>query len=503
MIRLLIADDEPIEREAMRLLVSNHFPGINIVAEAENGFQALQQFHEQKPDLVMMDINMPGMDGMDTIRQMLLSGIRSRYIIVTSYNQFEYARRAIQLGVEDYIIKPAGLNEIRQMLERLEASIKNERENLVDKETMNKRLKAIHPVLKSDIIRMLSENAAKQDFDELFTLLSIKPGKLGVFIIQAKELSLGNTERLAHSIERLGFKVLHENRQRSQFIFVIIRESAEMEMDVKQIADFIKHWLIKEENIEAEVFPGMAVQGTEDLTRSWAYAMDSYIHSRGPSDTPTALFMDAIVTEILNKNRDRIHSEVNAFILEQHKKFNTDKNTLSDWFSRIMPLIKEKVAARSPFYVNHYEEFHEIETMIQDDQPYRLCKIIEQELYDIIQEIELGEETKENPLYLRLNAYMKSNFNQGITLDDLAQHLNVSPSYASRLVKHCMGTGFSECITRFRLEESKRLLLEGKLSIKEIAFNAGFASQHYFSRVFKKHTGYAPTDYLWSSSALK
>jgi two-component system response regulator YesN len=498
MIRLLIVDDEPIEREAIRLLVSNHFSNIDVVGEAANGFQALQLLYEKKPDLVMMDINMPGIDGMEAIRQMSVSGIRARYIIVTSYNRFEYAKQAIQLGVDDFIVKPAGLQEIRQMLERVQASMERERETLREKTVIDEQLDAIGPTLKSDVVRMLMENEDERDYEKFLSLMSIHAKQLCVVIVDAKDFNTENAERLAVTVEKMGFRVLHENRLKNQHVFIIICESSEREMDAERIGHFMQRRLGNDAGIHAEVFAGHTVKRTEDLAESWVSALDMYLKNRNPAATSGSVFIETAVTEILQKNRQRIRSEVNAFILEHYRKFSEDKGTMRQWLGRVISLIKEKVASRTPYYTYHFDEADQIETTLQDDQPYRIGKIMEQELCDIIHEMELGEASKENPLLQRVEEFLRTRFLQNVALEDLAEFLKVSCPYASRLVKRRMGVSFSECVTKLRIEEAKQLLQVGSLSVKEIAFATGFGSQHYFSRVFKKLTGYAPTDYLWT-----
>ena len=119
MYKLLIADDEQLEREAIRFIVDENFPGVFEVCEAANGREALEIAHSFIPDLIFLDIKMPGINGLQTATQ--IKGILPdcRIIIVTAYHYFNYAKEALSLGVTDYITKPAPVETVVSTVERV------------------------------------------------------------------------------------------------------------------------------------------------------------------------------------------------------------------------------------------------------------------------------------------------------------------------------------------------------------------------------------------------
>lgn len=106
MYKVLLADDNALSRKAVRQSVSWKNNGCKIVGEAENGVKACQMIRELRPDIVLMDIRMPGMTGLEAIRCLKEEGIDSLYILITAYDDFAFAKEGIQLGVFDYILKP-------------------------------------------------------------------------------------------------------------------------------------------------------------------------------------------------------------------------------------------------------------------------------------------------------------------------------------------------------------------------------------------------------------
>lgn len=118
MYKVLLADDNALSRKAVRQSVSWKNNGCKIVGEAENGVKACQMIRELRPDIVLMDIRMPGMTGLEAIRCLKGEGIDSLYILITAYDDFAFAKEGIQLGVFDYILKPVAEKELQRVIQK-------------------------------------------------------------------------------------------------------------------------------------------------------------------------------------------------------------------------------------------------------------------------------------------------------------------------------------------------------------------------------------------------
>ena len=119
MFKVLIADDEPDVCRLIGHLIEWDLNGLVSAGTAENGSVCLKRIREERPDIVITDIRMPGMDGLELIRQVKEEGFTCRFVIISGYQQFEYARRALRYDVEDYLLKPVGKRELNDCLKRI------------------------------------------------------------------------------------------------------------------------------------------------------------------------------------------------------------------------------------------------------------------------------------------------------------------------------------------------------------------------------------------------
>ena len=123
MLKVLIADDEELVRQLIRRLVDWESLGLKIIAEAENGYQAYDLLVEYVPDIVIVDIRMPGFDGLTLIHKTRELNLNVHFMLISGYKQFEYAHEALTLGIQDYILKPIRKDELTRSLIRIRDAI--------------------------------------------------------------------------------------------------------------------------------------------------------------------------------------------------------------------------------------------------------------------------------------------------------------------------------------------------------------------------------------------
>ena len=126
-LKVLIVEDEIRIREGLGKLLSRSGGRYDVVMEAGNGVEGLQAILQLKPDIVITDIRMPDMDGLEMLEQMVQAGIHTKAIVLSAFSEFEYARSAMKLGVTEYLLKPIAYNELMQSLENVTFQIEKER----------------------------------------------------------------------------------------------------------------------------------------------------------------------------------------------------------------------------------------------------------------------------------------------------------------------------------------------------------------------------------------
>ena len=124
MYKLLICEDESLERKALNLIIQNHYRNINIVGYATTGFEAIKLAHQHLPDIILMDIEMPQCNGLDAQKEILRFLPNVKTIIITAYNDFSYAQQSIKCGVIDFLLKPISPNDLYHCLDQVIDSIK-------------------------------------------------------------------------------------------------------------------------------------------------------------------------------------------------------------------------------------------------------------------------------------------------------------------------------------------------------------------------------------------
>lgn len=149
MYKLLIAEDELLERQALKMMISAKIKEIGIIVEAENGRKAIQLAEQDAPDIILMDIKMPGIDGIEAVKTIKRHQSDVKIIMLSAFDTFEYARQVMQQGVKEYLVKPARKDELIAAIERVLAEIKQERREKQEQDNLREIVQwAISPAEK-------------------------------------------------------------------------------------------------------------------------------------------------------------------------------------------------------------------------------------------------------------------------------------------------------------------------------------------------------------------
>ena len=165
MCTMVIADDEPIARKSLELFVKKEFEGINVVGTVEDGIELVDFVEKYQPDIAIVDINMPGLNGIRAIDILHNKGVRTRFIIHTAYGEFEYVKKALDLKVDGYLVKPGTYEENVRTIQKLCDMIKQEKNKDQKQDQMRSLLHAVSPVLENEILLSVStDRPAVEDF---------------------------------------------------------------------------------------------------------------------------------------------------------------------------------------------------------------------------------------------------------------------------------------------------------------------------------------------------
>lgn len=154
MFKILVADDEYLERKALSIILGEKsgIDNIEIVGEAADGKEVVELAREKKPDIIFMDVKMPGMNGLKAIKLIKENSSNTRFVILTAYDEFEYVQEALSLGIEEYLLKPVKPQKVRELVSRLVNKIQSSKKDEKIRKQMREKLDMVMPYIKMSFV---------------------------------------------------------------------------------------------------------------------------------------------------------------------------------------------------------------------------------------------------------------------------------------------------------------------------------------------------------------
>lgn len=515
MYRILIADDEAIERQGLELMISRAMPGTFEFSHAENGRIAIEKAEQEKPDIIFMDIKMPGIQGIDAIKEITQKHSHSKIVLVTAYDYFGYAKEALKLGVQDYLLKPKKkeqvLDVVKKLIEKIELEKMQRSEELKQRETITQLL----PLLESEICLMIMMNfILDKDFDQLNELLKLKihkgystvislptddgdqyePEKQYMYSTIKNFIKMSGKDCLVSPL--IGNRVtLFTNFPEDHRVTYSVREEATL------FAEKVHHFICKEYNIKASIGIGTMREGVEGLRSSYYEA--SMVLSN-PSNGQSIRFYSKQKTgqekELTLRIEEQLFTEltnlkIDCAIQIFHQAFDMLVETTKGDVNRCRGEVTELFITLNKYLFRQGVRIDGIGNFSEAIELEQLRHAAEVSLHLIVEVISKDKQSKTESLIEQAKKYIQENYSKEISMELVAEMINLSPYYFSKIFKKIEGTTFIDYLTFVRIEKSKELLLDHNLSLKEICFQVGYNDPNYFSRVFKKVTELSPSEY--------
>lgn len=496
MLKLLVVEDEVIELNSLTKIIKNHFENDLDLYTAQNGMSAKSLIEEHDFDLILSDINLPGINGLEVIKYAVSKSPNVVTLVLTSYNYFEYAQEAIKLGVENFILKPVTPNIIVEELKKAIHLISTQKYDEKELSDLAIKLNEVQPVLRSNCVYSIIKNDSSENIRDIFILLGFLPKEGFCIIFTNDSYVKSNVNKFLMIIEEMDYYWLQYNYYDQQVMFIFSTHKFD-DFQRQSLSAMMNTYFLEKKHIGvgslARAHIGFHLSYTDAIENIGAGLLlevkeDVYEVSENRIIDIKEM-CKTILSHIIMGEEDRIDELI--------KKFYLELTTLSS---------KEKVSRIEEFNDTLLMTFNE-EFKVEpngDRSEYTITidhEQLEEQLLEEIQKVILNltllfkEYTdSSNVLVRKALAYIKINFSKQITLNSLAEYLDVTPFYISNLLNTHIQKGFSELVTEYRIEKSKDLLKED-IQIKEIAFSLGFQSQNYFSKVFKKMVGMTPLEY--------
>lgn len=534
MYKVFIVDDDFLLRNHLKLMVDWEQAGYVLCGEAENGLQALEQIGLRKPDIVLSDVRMPVMDGLQLAAHMKEQYPETKVIFMSNYDDYDYVRSALKLGVADYVLKHAMNRELLlDTLGRTAQLIRSSSEARTASQD-NQSLNNLLPLRERFVIQLLTDFYKNPNEIEMhLRTLEIKLGMTHVLPVMMlvddyKTLGLVRNLRDASLIEFSIVNIIGEILEDSENGVVVhiendryvlllsfekSRSQAAMDNALKTLLDRIQYCLKKFINITVSFSIGTVCnhiskirQGYESaqklldekfFTGKGCILMPKALQQRKSSLTGLGIEVEKrLLADIKNLSTELLEKDLQGvFEWIQHERLDepSARMIFNDLLSMIGSVCKEKGIRGSDVYENStapYDALNEFETLDSVKEWFRKL------FHKLISLLEYPAEESAYSNYVKKTiAYIKSHYPENISLTTAAENINISSVYLSMLFKDEVGTGFAEYLMKVRLEKAKELLREGRLEIRDIAKTCGFTTYSYFFNAFKKKTGVTPGEY--------
>ena len=531
---VLIADDEMSVCNLIKHLISWEELGLTGMGYAHDGIQAYQIIMEKKPDIVITDIRMPGLDGLKLIEKIRKENQAVSFIIVSGYREFEFAKQALRFGVEDYLVKPIKEDELNAILrhvqEKRESEYKKEKNESAQQVEIISLQKNLRKTWLSHLIK--GDGRTNQETIEEINqkyCFHFYPGDFYALVIQIENDRQGGWEESReYYMERVQ---RYFNQELNTFVFdyesVIQGNQMIYLINGKQYSKEVLEVRLREIitgiRLLSEAIRNMALTiavseecGTIEDCRMIIRQAQYAIYMRWWNGKNQIYWAEKSSLE-LKRDSLRIRSEEREKLLQLIALFDAHK--ISRWSLEVLENYQRELGKDYVFLVDivldimriirdkilEWKGIHENNGFFQEDYFIRQmndCKNWSEVLQLLGNAIDFavqaGDERKQMltalPVRVALQ-YLEENYSNRITLEELADLVHLSPVYLSSLFKKEAGMNFSEYLIHVRMDRAKKLLKEVKWNVSEVAHLVGYTDSRHFSKTFSKMVGISPKEY--------
>lgn len=515
MYKVLIVDDEVLLRVGLKTTIDWEHAGFTVVAEAANGEQGYEQYQKHKPDVVITDIKMPKRDGLWLVEKIRKENQHVSILVLTCHDEFTFARNALKVGADDYILKSEVEDE--ELLKIMEAVKKK-----LDKQNKDRDISKTASTNKNDIRRALFNDLEKAEYeidDDLGKRCKLIgfPTKDTRFAFVCVSIGTGmdnsdNERQIDQAVINLWFNMLEDHeieflygQKNRRYMFLMSSPSLD-EARIKRIFSGANHGAQQYFDSSIQVIYTNEFTNSKSLTEKYKDFLsktevlfyyeekESYIENTrkiqfnelNSYDLKKKYSQLLLVDYIMQDNLENAQE----FVAELYRYFKNKKANPNSVKLFVSELVGNVFHHFSNIYedstIASHEDVHY--QILNADLLKKVCNLFRDLISDFMREMHHYMQRNSKLLSSQAERFIEEHFDEKISLKDVAENLNLSKHYLCNIFKKETGDNMSHYINALRIEKAKRLLLQDK-KIKEVFEEVGYSNQQYFSKVFKKFTG--------------
>jgi len=540
MLKVMIVDDEFYFREAIKISLPWNELGFEICSEAKNGRDALEKVEAINPEIIIVDINMPIMDGLEFVQHLRESNDDIKIIFLTGHSEFNYARQAVKLGVFNYLLKPVDEDELKKTLLDLKNIIENENRIKMEMDRLKKQVWDSIPLLRDKFLNeLLRGNLSRKDDGTLKRMeyLNINCSSdyyLAVTIELDIDESLGwNDEdkqlwkfavsNIADEIlsEKFLFDRCYDNDDRICIIIGADDDGKRNELlsDLEYRLEWIRALVDKHMDFTVTIGIGEPRNDLFDISESYKESIVALKNKVTVGRNKVIMYSSVAESGI----------KVNLFSVEQRSQLLMSMRIANEeevdmCITRIFERMRSENIHYELLYVVCielvsvcFEFIIEVGASLDEIFPGKQLGIIERiqlktsinEMEEWIREIyrytldaiKRKKSSKAAKIIEDVKRFISENYkNPELTIDEIARNLYINYAHLCFIFKRDTGTTINEYLTEFRIRKAKELFDRGNTSVSDVADKVGYADANYFGKCFKKSYGIPPSKYIESKS---
>lgn len=504
--KVIIVDDEHFVRKGIMALVDWRQIDYTVIGEADNGEDALALILKEEPDVVLSDIRMPIFDGLELIKAVKAQAkTMPKFIIVSGYNDFQYAQRAVRLGVSDFILKPVNKKELEETLLKLSHEIYEERmEQQTNQAFINHHIfQRVILEEKDPTPRELGMLIKQIDEPSRYLIIDVRHGSTDTAMDEKIQHIvthfIGDQEIFIHPIDREGYGIILEQRH--------LPKNAN---ELNWFFDHFKRMLEKEIHQSIFMFVGKSESGLNGVITSYQTAKALSEHRYIQMDDQPIIYDQDKQTQL--DLAQMFDPSVMRRLIEHVEENNANiiKETVSQWIDvikshavsienvRLFIYQTEKALDQAMKRASDEEGFEVKTFMRQFEQKLTLVELEKQfaaYLVEKAEQLATYHKAKFNGDIYKVKRYIDRHYHESLTLKKMANKFFMNPVYLGQLFKKTYGTYFKDYLLAVRIEKAKQMLRQTDLRVYEVAEEVGFGSSDYFVTQFEKIEGSTPSKY--------
>ncbi|MGD8854764.1 MAG: response regulator [Chloroflexota bacterium] len=523
--KVFLAEDEIVTREGIRDNVDWKSVGFDFCGEAQDGEIALRLLEKTQPDVLITDIKMPFMDGLQLCKIVRAEMPWIKIIVLSGHNEFEFAQAAVKLGVSEYLLKPISATELETVLQNIGATLDREREERANLKQLQSQVKDVlalkrERLLLDLVVGGISSSEAIEQYGQIglnmiaqhYLIILVKVG----FFEKNGHLEPAKHQKIQDIVSNLidmHRGAFYTQKSMEELLLIMMGDDPEqLKQDGHFLADLITQDIEEEIGCHAVFGVGSIQQRLTNIHLSFADALAA-LNSWNDYDSPGEDSRPGDLIETFKFDRLALERYLKTGLIGQFDAFFDEHLEPIGEAALHSTLIKhylfvDIVLTSAQFVADLGGVAGEVIPVMTDVESLlaglKTVEQIREAVRDLVTNVLAFRNEQAQPekaeLIFQAKAYIDANFTDpNLLLEEVAKKVNLSPSHFSVVFGRETGESFKSYLTRIRIERAKELLRTTDLKCYEVAHQSGYNDPHYFSYAFKKHTGVPPQQFRQST----